>query len=101
MDNIHDPLVLRQLLGTETQNWVPDLRGVAVIALTAAWWEKEPHPVTELGIAELPLPVPYDGTGDFDQVLFEKIEGIFMQVKAIHARIKPNAHLFNKFPGSG
>ncbi|KAF2796915.1 hypothetical protein K505DRAFT_236610 [Melanomma pulvis-pyrius CBS 109.77] len=101
MDMIHDPLVLRQLLDTEVHNWVPDLKGVAIIALTAAWWEKEPHSVTELGIAELPLPVPYDGTGDFDHAVFEKIEGIFMQVKAIHARIKPNAHLFNKFPGSG
>ncbi|KAF2713760.1 hypothetical protein K504DRAFT_370187 [Pleomassaria siparia CBS 279.74] len=97
MSQHSDTTVLGFLLGHLAPAF--DFSNVSIIALTSAWWEKEPHPMTEIGVAELPLPVlPFEGYGD---MLFSHIDSLLLRLNSTHARIKPNAHLVNHFPGAG
>ncbi|KAH6865547.1 hypothetical protein BKA58DRAFT_422871 [Alternaria rosae] len=68
------------------------LNETAVVCIDAEWWQKEPKPTTELGIAEL-----------MQKGLTPTIhaENILSSIQVPHARIIQNAHLTNRFPGAG
>jgi len=68
------------------------LNEAAVVCIDAEWWQKEPKPTTELGIAEL-----------MQKGLTPTIhaENILSSIQVAHARIIENAHLINRFPGAG
>ncbi|PZD27189.1 hypothetical protein A1F97_10780, partial [Pyrenophora tritici-repentis] len=68
------------------------LNDAAIISIDTEWWQKDPNPVTELGISELQ-----------SKFVFPSVHAtnILTGVQTAHARLKPHAHLINKFPGAG
>jgi len=68
------------------------LHDAAIISLDTEWWQKEPKPVTELGMSELE-----------NKFISPNIHAnnILTGVQTAHARIIPHAHLRNNFPGAG
>lgn len=68
------------------------LNEAAFVCIDTEWWQKEPKPTTELGIAEL-----------MRKGLTPTIhaENILSSIQVAHARIIQNARLTNRFPGAG
>ncbi|KAF2250384.1 hypothetical protein BU26DRAFT_594219 [Trematosphaeria pertusa] len=87
-----DTNVLRHFLGTSFPFAPLHLNDCAIVCLNLEWWQKEPHPTTEIGIAEL------HPTGIFPTV---HAENILREIRVAHARVMENAHLLNHFHGSG
>jgi hypothetical protein len=84
--------ILRNFLGFPILDASGRLNMAAVVCLDAEWWMKDPKPTTELGISELMaknlFPTAHAGN-------------IITSIQTAHARIIPNAHLLDVFPGAG
>jgi hypothetical protein len=63
-----------------------------IVCLNLEWWQNDPHPTTEIGIAEL-HPV--------GQFATTHAANILSQICVAHARIIEHAHLINQFKGAG
>ncbi|CAO2647594.1 Nn.00g085160.m01.CDS01 [Neocucurbitaria sp. VM-36] len=87
-----DNNVLRHFLGFPILGAQTSLNEAAVVCLDAEWWQKDPKPITELGVAELM------SRGITPSV---HAENILTGIRVAHARIMPYAHLQNTFPGAG
>jgi hypothetical protein len=68
------------------------LNTAAIVCMDIEWWQKEPKPTTEIGIAELTT------KGCLPSV---HAETILTNIQVAHARIMPHAHLLNHFVGAG
>ncbi|KAH3945226.1 hypothetical protein HBI56_055370 [Parastagonospora nodorum] len=84
--------VVRHFVGFPLLGAPSVLNEAAVVCLDIEWWQHQPKPTTELGIAELlakgMLPTAH-------------AENILTGIQVAHARIMPHAHLLNTFKGSG
>jgi hypothetical protein len=84
--------ILRNFLGFPIVDPSGRLNMAAIVCLDAEWWMKDPKPTTEFGISELMaknlFPTAHAGN-------------IITSIQTAHARIIPNAHLLNVFPGAG
>ncbi|KAF2849588.1 hypothetical protein T440DRAFT_130838 [Plenodomus tracheiphilus IPT5] len=87
-----DVSILRHFLGIPIPGAPALLNEVAVVCIDTEWWQKEPKPTTEIGVAELITE---------DLVLTPHAENILIGMHVAHARIKPHAHLLNNFAGAG
>ncbi|KAI8931613.1 hypothetical protein NX059_011265 [Plenodomus lindquistii] len=87
-----DVSVLRHFLGFPIPGAPALLNETAVVCIDTEWWQKEPKPTTEIGLAELI-------TRDLE--LTPHAENILTGMHAAHARIIPYAHLINNFHGAG
>lgn len=92
LSEITDTNVLRHFYGSPVIGAPQVLRDAAIVCLSASWWQKEPYPTTELGIAELTV----KGLAPTAHA-----ENVLLGMRVAHARIKNNAHLHNYFAGSG
>lgn len=63
-----------------------------IVCLNLEWWQNDPHPTTEIGIAEL-HPI-----GQFPNA---HAANILSQICVAHARIIEHAHFINQFDGAG
>ena len=88
--------ILRHFMGFPIPNAPAGLETALLIGLDAEWWEKEPKPLTELGVAQLQpsAAIPYGTVG-------AHAENIFKGLSVMHARVKEYAHLRNRFRGAG
>jgi hypothetical protein len=84
--------VLRHALGFAHADMPTALNESHIVCLDFEWWEKDPKPTTEIGIAELFT----EG-----QPPSAHAENILTGIQTAHARIMPHAHLLNNFPGAG
>jgi hypothetical protein len=84
--------VLRHALGFAYADMPTALNESHIVCLDFEWWEKDPKPTTEIGIAELFT----EG-----QPPSAHAENILTDIQTAHARIMPHAHLLNNFPGAG
>jgi hypothetical protein len=84
--------VMLHFLGCPLVDAPNSLSEAAIVSLNLEWWEKEPHPTTEIGIAEL-HPV--------EQLPTTHAENILTEITVAHARIAENSHLLNRFHGAG
>ncbi|KAH9876538.1 hypothetical protein J1614_003669 [Plenodomus biglobosus] len=87
-----DVTVLRHFLGFPIPGAPAFLGEATVVSIDTEWWQKEPKPTTEIGVAELLTE---------DYMLAPHAENILSRIHAAHARIIPNAHLLNTFVGAG
>lgn len=89
---VSDKNVLRHFYGFPIFGACSVLHEAAIVCLNASWWQKEPFPTTEFGIAELMV-----------KGLTPTIhaENILNGMRVAHARIIPNAHLQNYYSDSG
>lgn len=89
---VSDKNVLRHFYGFPIFGAPSVLHEAAIVCLNASWWQKEPFPTTEFGIAELMV-----------KGLTPTIhaENILNGMRVAHARIIPNAHLQNYYSDSG
>jgi hypothetical protein len=84
--------VLAHFMGFPMRNMPEALNDAAVVCLDAEWWEKKPHPTTELGVSEMMLKGLKPSA---------HAENLLMGILTAHARIAPHAHLRNTFKGAG
>ncbi|KAF2635603.1 hypothetical protein P280DRAFT_493592 [Massarina eburnea CBS 473.64] len=89
-----DTTILRHFLGGPgILPMAPEyLATSAIICLNLEWWQKEPHPTTEIGIAEF-----FPSTTGPSMHAANHLSNI----RIAHARIMPHAHLENQFSGAG
>lgn len=92
LHNYSDVDVLRHFLGAPIRNAIPLLNEAAIVCLDIEWWQKEPHPTTEIGVAELMVKHVAPNM---------HAENILTGIQVAHARIASNAHLRNHFVGAG
>ncbi|KAF2679757.1 hypothetical protein K458DRAFT_460608 [Lentithecium fluviatile CBS 122367] len=84
--------VMMHFLGRPLHDAPFTLDEAVIVCLNLEWWQKEPHPTTEVGIAELhPM-------GQFPTT---HAENILTQIRVAHARVMEHAHLVNRFKGAG
>jgi hypothetical protein len=84
--------VMLHFLGRPLPGAPFSLDEAVIVSLNLEWWQKEPHPTTEIGIAEL-HPV--------GKIPTTHAENILTEIWVAHARIAENAHLVNRFQGAG
>ncbi|KAF1912176.1 hypothetical protein BDU57DRAFT_506163 [Ampelomyces quisqualis] len=87
-----DANVLRHFVGFPILGAPTMLNNAAIVCLDIEWWQMDPKPTTEIGIAELLSKGVAPST---------HAENILMGVQAAHARLMDNAHLLNSFKGAG
>ncbi|KAH9879562.1 hypothetical protein IAQ61_001380 [Plenodomus lingam] len=87
-----DVTILRHFLGFPIVGAPALLNEAAVVCIDTEWWQKEPNPTTEIGVAELITE---------DLTLIPHAENILTGMHVAHARIKSTAHLLNSFVGAG
>ncbi|KAF2030422.1 hypothetical protein EK21DRAFT_65449 [Setomelanomma holmii] len=90
--NLHDVNVIRHFVGFPLLGVPPALNEATVICPDIEWWQKEPKPTTEIGVAELMV----KGAKPQDHA-----ENILTGIQVAHARNSEHAHLRNKFIGAG
>lgn len=92
LKNFDDASILPNFLGFPLFGATAALNEAAIVCLDIEWWQHEPKPTTELGIAELMT------KGQAPNTL---AENILLSIQVAHARIMLYAHLKNTFKGAG
>lgn len=87
-----DAEVLRHFFGFPLFGMPSAINHAAIVCLDIEWWQKDPKPTTEIGIAEVLAK---------GQPPSAHAENILAGIQVAHARIMPHAHLLNSFPGAG
>lgn len=87
-----DANVIRHFAGFPFLGAPLGLNQATVVCLDIEWWQKEPKPTTELGVAELMVK---------GMIPLDHAENVLTGIQVAHARIMNNAHLRNNFPGAG
>jgi hypothetical protein len=87
-----DADVLRHFIGFPFLGAPAALNEAAIVCLDMEWWQKDPKPTTEIGIAEIMLKGMIPGV---------HAENILTGIQVAHARAIPYAHLINNFHGAG
>jgi hypothetical protein len=90
--NQNEANVIRHFVGSPILGTPLSLNEAAIVCLDIEWWQRDPKPTTEIGVAEIM------SNGLFPSV---HAENILTGIRAAHARIIPHAHLLNNFAGAG
>jgi hypothetical protein len=93
LEDQNDAAVIRHFLGSPILGTPTALNEAAIVCLDMEWWQKDPKPTTEIGVAEVMSKGVYPSSVHAENVL--------TTIQAAHARLMPYAHLLNDFAGAG